>query len=229
MVKGYYLEYNYLRTEKPGVYSTQIIGRGEYQGEITVPYCIIPVSESADGMVYDGQCGIDMNETTKFKWIPQKTEYFISTTSYINCDIIITNENGEHVWAGTLNQKTSGEFKAEPGSTYYVYVTGKFSERFRLYLQSDGRLSDCTAEYEKYKVFDGDSSAPAVIFKDGDYVLTEGEDYILIDNGFINAAGRSEYVYRGTGKYFGEITLPVISYDEKISWKSACRSFVICA
>lgn len=217
LVKGTDYSVSFTDTSAPGLYEASFKGKNDYSGRITLPYFILPEREYSISGISDGLNSISINENSCFEWIPEKDRYFLFSSSFNTADLVITDEEGNQVLCQKINGKTDAEVNVRAGKKYLIYFFSRYDFETELLLKTEGRLSDCTAEYEKMKVYSDDSSVPEFIIRDNDRVLTEGTDYTLISDGFVNDAGIREYIFRGCGDYFGELLLPVVTYHDRIT------------
>lgn len=206
----------YSETNSDGSVTLYLEGIKDYSGSTQVTYQEIYQSAGTGVIKDETENHIDPAASLKYEWISSGGKYYFNVSSYPNIKIHILNEDGIYLYGGNTSKKEPLEFTAESDVKYLVYISSDFTDEFDLSLKKEGRISDCTAEYDSFIPYTDSREIPDVVFRDGEYVLEEGKDYILFIDGFISKPGRREYVYRGCGKYYGDVTIPVVTYDETI-------------
>lgn len=190
-------------------------GINGFTGQTEVKKVILPHFRD-DAEMHEGANTVDTSSNLRYVFSAESERYVISSSSYITSETAVVDENGKLLWSGDVNIKKEAEVFMEPGRKYFIYVMCDFDEEMVFSIRTDGRLSDCSVQYEAL-VLSGRTEAPDVVFTDGSYVLEEGKDYVLSSDGFVNDAGIREYVYRGCGKYYGDAVVNVTAYAESIN------------
>lgn len=212
------LDYTVLNTDtsEDGNVLLTICGLNDYSGTTDFSYYPVYISNGSEVLAEGAVNRIEPSEKLKYVWTASGGNVTFDVSSYTNIKIQILNEDGVYLADGTGNRKDPFAFSAEEGRKYIVYISSSFIDGFDIVLRKEGKLSECTAEFRSLIPFTGTNEFPDVVFRDGDYVLEEGKDYTVLIDGFINDTGRREYFYRGCGKYYGEVMIPVVTYNENI-------------
>ena len=178
----YYLSYS--NNTNAGTATVNVIGMGTYAGTKSVTFTISPKSASGVTVSTPGPFTYDGSAKTPTPTVKDGTKYLYSGTDYT---IAYTGNKNAGTATATL--------------TFKGNYTGTKSVQFTISPKSIAG-TNTTMNTIADQTYTGSAITPAVTFKDGSKILTEGTDYTVTytNNTDIGAAS---FTITGTGNYTG--------------------------
>ncbi len=194
LVKDKDFTVTYRNNNRPGPARAIIYGIGHYKGYVRLPFFISGTTRPATKSLIN--CTVE----------PITTQLLVSGS--VKPQLIIKDGDYQLINQGDYIFRY---FNNDSPGTGYIVIQGIGDYKDSRYVSFDivaGKklLSDCTVEPITMQTLIGDRVTPAVVIKNGDYQLVEGQDYNASYQNNM-AAGVGQVLIEGKGNYDGNLTV----------------------